>query len=35
MLAATGFFMLIDATFFGAALLKMLDGGWFPLALGD
>jgi KUP system potassium uptake protein len=33
-LAATGFFMLIDATFFSAALLKVADGGWFPLALG-
>ena len=31
---ATGFFMLIDATFFAAALHKVLDGGWFPLALG-
>jgi len=33
-LVATGFFMLIDATLFGAALLKIHDGGWFPLALG-
>src|SRR5262245_24108205 len=33
-LLATGFFMLIDATLFGAALLKIHDGGWFPLALG-
>jgi KUP system potassium uptake protein len=32
--AATGFFLLIDVTFFGAALLKVADGGWFPLALG-
>jgi KUP system potassium uptake protein len=31
---ATGFFMLIDATLFGSALLKIHDGGWFPLALG-
>ena len=31
---ATGFFMLVDATFFAAALHKVLDGGWFPLALG-
>ena len=31
---ATGFFMLIDVTFFAAALHKVLDGGWFPLALG-
>ena len=33
-LAATGFFMLIDATFFAAAMHKVLEGGWFPLALG-
>jgi KUP system potassium uptake protein len=32
--AATAFFMLIDATFFAAAMHKVLDGGWFPLALG-
>jgi KUP system potassium uptake protein len=31
---ATGFFMLIDVTFLAAALHKVLDGGWFPLALG-
>ena len=31
---ATGFFMLIDATFFAAAMHKVLEGGWFPLALG-
>ena len=33
-LLATGFFMLIDATFFASAMHKVLDGGWFPLALG-
>src|SRR5205823_8584849 len=33
-LLATGFFMLIDGTLFGAAILKLHDGGWFPLALG-
>jgi KUP system potassium uptake protein len=33
-LAATGFFFLIDATLFSAAMLKVLDGGWFPLTLG-
>ena len=33
-LLATGFFMLIDLTLFGASLLKIHDGGWFPLALG-
>ena len=31
---ATGFFLLVDATFLAAALHKVLDGGWFPLALG-
>jgi len=30
----TAFFMLIDGTFFAAAMHKILDGGWFPLALG-
>ena len=30
---ATAFFLLIDAVFFTAALHKVLDGGWFPLAL--
>src|SRR5262249_10733193 len=33
-LLATGFFMLVDGTLFSAALLKIHDGGWFPLALG-
>jgi KUP system potassium uptake protein len=32
--AATGFFFLIDAALLGSALLKVLEGGWFPLALG-
>jgi len=32
--AATGVFFLIDATLLGSALLKVFDGGWFPLALG-
>jgi KUP system potassium uptake protein len=31
--ATTGFFMLIDATFFAAAMHKVFEGGWFPLAL--
>jgi len=31
---ATGVFLLIDVTFFAAALHKIFDGGWFPLALG-
>jgi KUP system potassium uptake protein len=31
---ATAFFIAIDATFFSANLLKIVDGGWFPLAIG-
>jgi len=31
---STAFFMLVDTTFFAAALHKVFDGGWFPLALG-
>jgi KUP system potassium uptake protein len=31
---ATGFFLLVDLTFFAAAMHKVLEGGWFPLALG-
>ena len=33
-LVTTGFFMLVDGTFFAAAMHKVLEGGWFPLALG-
>ena len=33
-LLATGFFAVIEVTLFAAALLKVHDGGWFPLALG-
>lgn len=33
-LAATGFFFLIDLTFFSANLLKLADGGWFPISIG-
>jgi len=32
---ATGFFALIDLTFFSAAMHKVLEGGWFPLLLGS
>ncbi|MEO8134135.1 MAG: potassium transporter Kup [Betaproteobacteria bacterium] len=32
--SATGFFALIDATLFAAAMHKVLEGGWFPLLLG-
>ena len=34
-LAATGFFIVIDAAFFSSSLLKVHEGGWFPLALGS
>jgi len=33
-IAATGFFALVDAAFFASCLLKVADGGWFPLAIG-
>jgi KUP system potassium uptake protein len=33
-LAATGFFFVIDALFFASNLLKLGDGGWFPLVIG-
>jgi len=32
--AATGFFFLVDAVFFGANIVKVADGGWFPLLIG-
>ncbi len=31
---ATGFFIAIDFVFWASNLLKLLDGGWFPLAIG-
>ena len=30
-LALTGFFLLVDLAFFGANVIKIHDGGWFPL----
>lgn len=30
----TGFFLLIDATFWTANIIKIPDGGWFPLVVG-
>jgi len=33
-LGATGFFLAVDLMFFSATLLKIADGGWFPLAIG-
>jgi KUP system potassium uptake protein len=34
-LAATGIFLLVDAAFFSSSLLKVTEGGWFPLVLGS
>ena len=31
---ATGFFFIIDVAFFSSAMLKIMEGGWFPLVLG-
>ena len=33
-IAATGSFFVVDLAFFSSNLLKLLDGGWFPLAIG-
>ncbi|MDB5900651.1 MAG: potassium transporter Kup [Ramlibacter sp.] len=33
-IAATGCFFVVDLTFFASNLLKLLDGGWFPLMIG-
>jgi KUP system potassium uptake protein len=33
-LLATGFFVAIDLAFFSSAMLKTVDGGWFPLGIG-
>ncbi len=33
-IAATGWFFIVDATFFASNLLKLLQGGWFPLMIG-
>jgi KUP system potassium uptake protein len=32
--AATGFFFVIDVTFFASNLLKLFGGGWFPIVIG-
>ncbi len=32
--AATGFFFVIDISFFASNMLKLLAGGWFPLVIG-
>ncbi len=31
---STGFFFLVDAWFFSASLLKVTEGGWFPIVVG-
>ena len=33
-IGATGFFFLVDLAFWGSNLLKLFDGGWFPLVIG-
>ncbi len=33
-IAATGFFFIVDFAFWASNLLKLFDGGWFPLAIG-
>ncbi len=32
--AATGFFFLVDVVFLAANLVKLFEGGWFPLLIG-
>ena len=32
--AATGFFFAVDLTFFAANVVKIFDGGWFPVLIG-
>ncbi len=32
--AATVFFFLVDITYFSANIIKVVDGGWFPLIIG-
>ncbi len=33
-IAATGFFFVVDLAFWASNLLKLADGGWFPLVIG-
>jgi len=33
-IASTGFFFVIDFAFFASNMLKLLEGGWFPLMIG-
>jgi len=32
--AATGFFFIVDFTYFAANVVKVFDGGWFPVVIG-
>jgi KUP system potassium uptake protein len=32
--AATGFFFVVDFVYFSANVVKLFDGGWFPVAIG-
>lgn len=34
-IGATGIFFVIDLTFFASNMLKLLQGGWFPLLIGS
>ena len=33
-IGATGFFFVVDLAFFSSNMMKLFDGGWFPLAIG-
>ena len=33
--AATGSFFLVDLAFFGANIVKLFEGGWFPILIGS
>ena len=33
-IGATGFFFIVDLAFWASNLLKLFDGGWFPLVIG-
>ena len=33
-IGATGFFFVVDLAFWASNMLKLLDGGWFPLLIG-
>ena len=33
-IAATGFFFVVDMVYFSANIVKVFEGGWFPIAIG-